>query len=131
MDRVSTPRASTVDIARYLRRTATPAERRAWSLLRHRGVHGLKFRRQHPLEGFIADFYCPARRLIVELDGCPHDSPVQLGYDRTRTEWLRTLGYSVVRLRNVEVTAERLEEVLRPFARPPSPVRGRGTGGED
>jgi very-short-patch-repair endonuclease len=54
--------------ARELRRDATSTERYAWSLLRNRGVLGLKFRRQHVLHGFVVDFYCAAERLVLELE---------------------------------------------------------------
>ena len=56
-------------LAHGLRLGSTPAERHAWSLLRNRGMLGLKFRRQHVLHGFIVDFYCPAENLILELEG--------------------------------------------------------------
>ena len=55
--------------ARQLRRQSTPAERHAWTLLRNRGVLGLKFRRQHVLHGFIVDFCCLAKHIVIELDG--------------------------------------------------------------
>jgi len=67
------PDTAKLEIARHLRRKATPAERHAWSLLRRRGILGLKFRRQHPLCGFIVDFYCPRLRLVLELDGGSHE----------------------------------------------------------
>ncbi|PYO78045.1 MAG: hypothetical protein DMD67_05570 [Gemmatimonadetes bacterium] len=81
-------------LARELRRAPTPAERHAWYLLRNRGILGLKFRRQHVLHGFIVDFHCIAERLVIELEGGPHD-------DR------------VVRLRNRDVTRHHLERILR------------------
>src|ERR1041384_2907746 len=55
--------------ARELRLHPTPAERHAWTLLRNRGILGLKFRRQHVLHGFIVDFYCPSERIVIELEG--------------------------------------------------------------
>src|SRR5437870_10841415 len=58
--------------ARELRRAATSTERYAWSLLRNRGVLGLKFRRQRVVHGFIVEFYCATERLVVELEGAPH-----------------------------------------------------------
>src|SRR5258708_36382892 len=63
------PRGRKFTQARELRRAATSTERYAWSLLRNRGVLGLKFRRQHVVHGFIVDFYCAAERLVLELDG--------------------------------------------------------------
>ena len=59
--------------ARQLRRNMTFPERKLWSLLRSRRLSGLKFRRQHTIGPYIADFACEARRLVVELDGASHD----------------------------------------------------------
>ncbi|HEY3911414.1 MAG TPA: endonuclease domain-containing protein [Stellaceae bacterium] len=56
-------------IARQLRVFSTDAERRLWSVLRDRRLAGYKFRRQHPVGGYIADFACIERRLLIELDG--------------------------------------------------------------
>ena len=55
--------------ARELRREQSPIERKLWAQLRRKQLHGLKFRRQHPIGRFIVDFYCPAHKLIVEIDG--------------------------------------------------------------
>jgi very-short-patch-repair endonuclease len=62
-----------VVLARQLRVQATPGEKLAWSLFFGRKLLGLKFRRQHVIDGFIVDFYCPALRLVVEIDGSVHD----------------------------------------------------------
>jgi very-short-patch-repair endonuclease len=124
-----------VALARALRRAPTPAERYAWSLLRNRGVLGLKFRRQHVLHGFIVDFYCAARRLVVELEGDSHTEPGQRAYDAARTAFLQAAGYRVISLKNRDVTRERLEAVLRQALGegPEFPLsrRERGPGGED
>ena len=116
IDRLPFDRLPQAVAARELRRALTPAERFAWSLLRRRGIHGLKFRRQHVLGRFIADFYCPARRLVLEVDGPTHDRPADAAYDAARTAQLVRLGYTIVRIRNAEVSRPRLEELLRPFA---------------
>ena len=120
-------------LARQLRRAAPPAERHAWSLLRNRGVLGLKFRRQHVLDGFIVDFYCVAERLVLDLEGDAHDGTDQLAYDAARAALLEAAGYRVVRVRNGDVTRERLEAVLRealetPPIVPPLP-KGEGARG--
>ncbi|WP_338338228.1 endonuclease domain-containing protein, partial [Xanthomonas citri] len=60
--------------ARALRTTMTDAERAVWRCLRSKQLHGLKFRRQHPIPPYIADFCCIERRLIIELDGSQHDA---------------------------------------------------------
>jgi very-short-patch-repair endonuclease len=61
--------------ARELRQTATEAERTAWRLLRPLRLRGLKFRRQHPVGHWFADFCCPQTGLVVELDGSAHGQP--------------------------------------------------------
>jgi very-short-patch-repair endonuclease len=120
-------------LARQLRRADTPTERYAWSLLRKRGVLGLKFRRQHVLHGFIVDFYCVAERLVLELEGNVHDGGDRQAYDDARAELLAAAGYRVVRVQNRDVTHERLEVLLRealgrPAIVPPLP-KGEGDRG--
>ena len=90
-----------VESARVLRREKTPAECVLWDALRNRQVAGLRFRCQHALGPFIADFFCPAAKLIVEVDGAIHDQ--QIEQDAARTEYFVELGYRVVRFRNEEV----------------------------
>lgn len=76
--------------ARQLRREMTPAERVLWDRLRNRRFLGLKFRRQHPLGRFIADFYCAEHRLVIELDGDVHLARRE--YDQARTNALQNYG---------------------------------------
>src|SRR5256885_17234985 len=84
--------------ARELRNNPTPAERHAWTLLRNRGILGLKFRRQHVLHGFILDFYCPRERIVIELEGDVHDAAeAQRDYDQARAGFLQAAGYRVIR----------------------------------
>jgi len=94
--------------ARDLRKSATPAEEKMWAVLKNRGVGGFKFRRQHPIGYFIADFYCAEVNLVVEIDGSVHES--QQEYDRMRTIWLEDRGYMVVRFQNDEVLSD-IEQV--------------------
>jgi len=106
--RIRTPEAIQAS-ARLLRREMTPAEEALWERLRDRQLCGHKFRRQHPLGGFVADFYCAASRLVIELDGAVHDS---LGErDAARTAELNAHGYRVLRFRNGEVLGN-MERVL-------------------
>ena len=86
--------------ARAMRRVPTEPERLLWARLRDRRLGGFKFRRQHPIGAFIADFACPERRLIVEADGEQH---VDSEYDAYRSEWLRAQGWRVIRFWNNEV----------------------------
>ena len=80
----------------------TDAERRLWSVLRSRRLSGYKFRRQHPIGPFIADFACIGHKLIVEADGDQHDDSAT---DRRRTAWLARAGWRVVRFWNNEILA--------------------------
>ena len=95
--------------AREMRHEATLAEMLLWSALRAKQLGGLKFRRQHPVGRFVLDFYCPAHKLAIELDGGSHDG--QRARDCARTEQLAAYGYRVLRFRNEEVIT-RLPHVL-------------------
>ncbi len=98
--------------ARALRHAPTPAERHAWTLLRNRGILGLKFRRQHVLDGFIVDFCCLSERIAIELEGDVHETEVQRNYDRSRAGYLKGAGYRVIRVRNTDVSREHLKALL-------------------
>jgi very-short-patch-repair endonuclease len=86
--------------ARELRQTATEAERIAWHLLRELRLRGLKFRRQHPVGPWFADFCCPQRGLVVELDGSAHARPSQMRRDAERDFAFEQSGYTVLRISN-------------------------------
>lgn len=90
--------------ARALRKEPTPAERRLWEAISERRLEGLRSRRQHPVGRFILDFYCPASKLVVELDGGIHAEQVER--DEERTAVLRSAGYRVLCFRNDEVMNE-------------------------
>ncbi len=77
--------------ARELRQEMTPAEKTLWEQLRNRKLGGFKFRRQHPLDRFIVDFYCAACKLIVEVDGDIHDLQQERDAIRKNLEALRKL----------------------------------------
>ncbi|MBI4407562.1 MAG: endonuclease domain-containing protein [Candidatus Kerfeldbacteria bacterium] len=87
-----------MEIAKIFRKTPTPAEKKLWSYLRSRRLAGLKFRRQHPVFRYIADFYCFELNLIIEVDGGIHD--YQIPHDQSRDEYLRERGYTILRFRN-------------------------------
>jgi very-short-patch-repair endonuclease len=90
------------DAARRLRAEASDAERKLWSHLRRKQMALLRFRRQHPIGPYIVDFYCPAARLIIELDGAQHGQDRAIAYDIARTEWLEARGFHVMRIWNRE-----------------------------
>ncbi len=113
--------------ARELRLNPTPAEAALWQALRGRRLGGFKFRQQAPFGEYIVDFYCPAARLVVEVDGTQHQD--QAAYDAARTQWLENKGLRVIRFRNEDVLL-RLESVLDEIEKSltpgPSPEIGRG-----
>ncbi|KRB10945.1 endonuclease domain-containing protein [Lysobacter sp. Root690] len=88
------------DFARSLRHRMTDAEHRLWFHLRNRTLMGCKFRRQHPIGPYVADFACIERGLIVEADGGQHSN---LHADERRTLYLRSRGYRVLRFWNNDV----------------------------
>ena len=87
--------------AKELRRKQTDAERVLWMRLRARQVNGLKFRRQHPIGRYIADFCCPEKCLVIEIDGGQHMN--RTFADERRTEFLVQEGYRVLRYWNHDV----------------------------
>ena len=88
-----------------LRRRLTEPEQLLWKQLRNRQLLGFKFRRQHPIGPYVADFACLNSRLVIELDGRLHDK--YTAYDETRTTFLETKGFTVVRFRNIEIYRQR------------------------
>lgn len=88
--------------ARELRQPQTPTEATLWRYLRNKNL-GYKFRRQHPIEYFIVDFYCALARLLIEIDGESHLQKSQMEYDQARTDYLETFGYKVIRFTNNDV----------------------------
>jgi len=119
--------------AREMRGQQTDAEGLLWHVLRGRNLLGFKFRRQHPIENYILDFYCPELELAIELDGGQHAEHVD--YDTRRTAFLQTKGIKVLRFWNNDVlarTVEVLEEVCRhlPIDTPslPTPLPPAGEG---
>ncbi len=100
-----------LEASRALRSDTTHAEDVLWQALRAQGLAGLRFRRQHAIGRVILDFYCPAVRLAIEVDGGVHDDPSQMDRDQARTEALAGLGIRVIRFRNEEV-AQQLPSVL-------------------
>ena len=89
--------------ARELRKGMNDYERKLWSLLRAKRLAGFRFRRQHPVGPFIADFYCVSAKLIVEQDGAQHFEEDQVYRDAARTRWLEQRGDRVFRVSNADV----------------------------
>ena len=114
-----------------MRRASTRTEGLLWEHLRHRRLDGLRFRRQHVLGRFIADFYCAERRLVVEVDGPVHEA--RAARDAERSRILGTHGITVVRFTNDDVLSN-VRAVLQkirslPLTLPPLRQRRGGPGG--
>jgi very-short-patch-repair endonuclease len=124
--------------AREMRSSPIDVEKNLWWRLRGRKLGGLKFRRQHPVGRFIADFVCLEARLIVEVDGRQHQDSQS---DAVRTEELRRLGFEVIRFENdrVRIDIDNVCDAILAVATPrvatphptpsgpPSPTRGEGS----
>jgi len=91
--------------ARQLRQDMSLPEVMLWQRLRQR-PNGLKFRRQHPVGPYVADFCCLSHKLIVEIDGFVHDTGDQAARDTIRTEFLEGTGFTVMRLAAQQVLAD-------------------------
>ncbi len=91
------------NVAKQQRAHMSDAERKLWHAVRARRLGGLKFRRQHPIGPYVADFYCAEARLVVEVDGNHHGEPAQVEHDALRDEWMTTQGLNVVRFTVYEV----------------------------
>ncbi len=118
--------------ARRLRKEMTEAEVVLWTFLRRRALQGYKFRRQHPIGPYIADFACVSARLVVEVDGATHWTPEELAHDAKRNTFLENAGWRVLRVTNLDVF-ENMDGVWQTVAhrlpppgasRPASPASG-------
>jgi very-short-patch-repair endonuclease len=99
----------------------TPAEAALWKLLKGAQFADKKFRRQHSIENYIADFYCAEHKLIIELDGEVHNNAGQAEYDTNRDARLTDLGYTILRFENklvFEHPAYLLEEIRKVCCEP-------------
>ena len=92
--------------ARTLRTHLTDAEQRLWSRLRGKQILGIQFYRQKPIGNYIVDFYAPAARLVVEVDGSQHVERAQVTYDKRRSEYLEKLGLKALRFDDRQVLLE-------------------------
>ena len=98
--------------AAVLRENMTPAEKLLWEKLKDKNLFSYKFRRQHPIDIFIVDFYCHPLRLVIELDGKYHLNKEQKEYDIGRTSELEYWGLKVIRFTNNEVL-ENIEDIIK------------------
>ncbi|MBE9480104.1 MAG: endonuclease domain-containing protein [Bacteroidetes bacterium] len=91
------------EVRRLLRKTLTPAEATMWKALQKSKLDGRKFRRQHSVEDYILDFYCPSEKLAIELDGMPHFSIIGAKQDIKRDKYLNSLSIQVLRFENRDI----------------------------
>ncbi|HEY6896535.1 MAG TPA: endonuclease domain-containing protein [Rhodocyclaceae bacterium] len=121
------------DRARNLRKRATDTERKLWHHLRDRQIEGHKFRRQHPIGPYFADFVCIERQLIIEADGGQHAA--QADYDERRSAFLQAQGFRVLRfwdndvLTNMDGVLEVIRLALIENTPSPCPSSASGRGG--
>jgi len=98
--------------AKALRDNMTFSEELLWKRLKGKKVLGLRFRAQHPIDIFIADFYCHPIKLVVEIDGGIHQQEKQIEYDMGREAELKKLSIDVIRFTNEEVI-ENIDNVIK------------------
>jgi very-short-patch-repair endonuclease len=98
-----------IKLAQKMRNEMTETEKILWSELSLRKLDGLRFRKQHPIGRYIADFCNPSTKLVIEVDGEIHSS--QKDYDKNRDEYLKALGYTTLRFSDKQIK-ENLEDVL-------------------
>jgi very-short-patch-repair endonuclease len=92
--------------SRTLRTNMTDAEQKLWYYLRRKQIQGVQFYRQKPILNFIVDFYCPAAKLVIELDGSQHTEINHQLKDQRREGLLAELGLAVLRFDNRQVLSE-------------------------
>ncbi len=100
----------TFERAKYLRENMTEAEQLLWEKLNKKQL-GVRFKAQHPIDIFIADFYCHSARLVVEIDGDVHSVKEQKEWDNARTEVMEEFGISILRFKNEDIY-KNVEEVI-------------------
>jgi Uncharacterized protein conserved in bacteria len=104
--------------AKELRKKTTTAEQILWNRLKNNSLKNHKFRRQHPIESFIVDFYCHQAKLVIEIDGGYHNISDQKEYDSDRSFEIEKYGLRVIRfsnediLENIEFVIKRIEQNL-------------------
>jgi len=92
--------------AKKLRANTTPHERKLWLALKELPAQGTHFRRQAPIGPYIVDFFCTAKRLIIEVDGGHHSNDDIARHDRERQLWLEQQGYRIVRFWNSDIDGD-------------------------
>ena len=115
---------SPIEFARLRRQMSDEFERLMWQLLRNRQRCNQKFRREHPLGIYTADFYCAAAKLVIEVDGTSHLSDEAKQYDAARDVWMKSHGIRIIRFTCSQVehqTQEVLQLIDQALLENPSP----------
>jgi len=94
-----------------LRNSQTPQEILLWSRLRREQL-GFKFRRQHSIGGYIADFYCPEKKMVIEIDGFQHFKKEAKEYDKVRSNYFKGLDIKILRFTNADINTN-IEGVIQ------------------
>ena len=89
--------------ARVLRKNMTSQERKLWDIIRNRQFFGYRFLRQYCIGNYIVDFINREKNIILEIDGGQHNHPNDISYDKERTEYLNSQGYTVIRYWNNDI----------------------------
>jgi very-short-patch-repair endonuclease len=97
---------SVFKLAKELRKNETVAEKVLWSKINRNQIIGLQFRRQHPINMFIADFFCAKIKLVIEIDGGIHEIPEVKIHDAGRSDFLNDHGITVLRFTNEQIIRE-------------------------
>jgi very-short-patch-repair endonuclease len=120
-------------LARYMRNNPTDAEKVLWNQLRKFRSEGFVFRRQHPIDFFIADFYCHRLKLVIEVDGEYYSNEKSIDYDDSRSGELERFGIQVIRFRNEEVICktEHLNLIIQTKIAELSSPSHTGRGGQE
>ena len=106
-------------LAKQLRKDETEAEKKLWTRLNKNQINGLQFRRQHPINMFIADFYCSKIKLVIEIDGSIHDIEEYHEHDQGRSAIFEDFGITVIRFTNeqilteIDYTVQQIESIVK------------------
>ena len=121
------------DLAKEFRKSPTKSEERLWKMLKNNSFKDYKFRRQHPIGRYIADFYCEELHIIIELDWKVHEDNIQKWYDEERNNLLNTYWFDIVRIPNENILGESNENIftlLEEIIFCPPLLQRRGVRGE-
>jgi len=120
-----------LDRRKELRKSLTPQESKLWLYLRNKNL-GVKFRRQHGIGPYIADFYCKEKNLVIEIDGSQHLKEKE--YDQERDDYMKSLGIKVFRFlnneidKNIDAVLEKIKVKISPPAKGECPDFNQGEG---